>query len=84
MEKGEAQTIFDELAESFTLLAKLQRVDGIAIVGLLFGQVLAAAGGVEEALAVLDQSAWAFEKLQMAGEAAKVRELQKKIRGRKK
>ncbi len=80
LEQGEAQIIFDELEESFTLLKKLQRADGIAFVGMLFGQVLAAAGRVDEAVTVLDQSAAAFEKLKWADQAAQVHELIKSIR----
>ncbi|HET6427796.1 MAG TPA: hypothetical protein VFJ30_05270, partial [Phycisphaerae bacterium] len=82
LEKGEAQVIFDELNESFRLLTKLQRPDGIAAVGVLLGQVLAVAGHADEALAVLDQSAAAFEKLGRADQAAQVRALQETIRGR--
>ena len=52
----------------------------IAAVGWLLGQVLAAGGQVDEALAVLDQSAAAFEKMKMGEQAAQVRELQKKIK----
>ena len=47
---------------------------------MMFGQILAMAGQVDEALAVLDQSVAAFEKLKIAGGVAKARELQKKIR----
>jgi tetratricopeptide (TPR) repeat protein len=78
--QGEAQTIVDELAESFAINKKLQRADGIAFVGWLLGQVLAIAGHTEDALAVLDQSAIAFEKLRQPEQAARIRALQQRIR----
>ena len=77
---GEAQTIYDELAESFAILQKLQRIDGIAVVGSMFGQILAMGGYPDEALTVLDQSAMAFEKMQQTQQAAQVRDLQQRIR----
>jgi len=83
LEQGEAQTIFDELSESFTLNSNLQRPDGIAVVGVLFGQILAAAGQVDNALTVLEQSATAFEQIKQAELAAQVRELQKRISQKK-
>lgn len=75
LEQGEAQTIHDELAESFALLQQLQRVDGIATVGALLGQVLAMAGARAEAVAVLAQSAMAFERLGQDASAAQMRAL---------
>jgi hypothetical protein len=78
--KGEAQTILDELAESFALSKKLQRADAIAIVGSLLGQVLAGGGHADEALSVLDESAAAFDKLGRTQEADQARALQETIR----
>jgi len=75
-------TILHELGESFTLFAKLQRADGVAIVGRLFGQVLADTGHVDEALRVLDESAAAFEQLKQLDQEAEVRAQQQKIRER--
>jgi len=80
MEQEEAQTIYDELAESFVILQKLQRVDGIAVVGSMFGQILAMGSYPDEALTVLDQSAMAFEQMQQTQQAEQVRALQKRIR----
>jgi hypothetical protein len=42
LQKGEAQMIADELAESYRLNQQLQRVDGIAIVGALLDALTAA------------------------------------------
>ena len=78
--QDEAQTIFDELAESFALKKQIQRVDGIGAVGSLFGQVLAMAGQVDQALAVLEESAAAFDQLAQTDQATQVRELQEWIR----
>jgi hypothetical protein len=77
---GEAQAILDELAESFAILQKVRSAHGIAIVGRLLGEVLARVGRAAEALEVLEQSATAFEKLQLHQQAAQVRELQQSIR----
>ena len=82
LEKGERQTVVNELAESFALLKRLQRANGVAAVGPLLGQCLAAVGEVDEALAVLDESADAFERLKLLDQAGQVRELQKVIRER--
>ncbi len=76
LEQGKAQQIYDELAESFALLKKQQRADGIAVTGSLLGQVLAWAGHREEALPVLEQSAVAFDTLGMTEKAAETRALQ--------
>ncbi len=80
LEQGEAQQIYDELAESFALWQKLQRVDGIAFAGSLLGQVLAWAGHREEALPVLEQSAAAFDTLGLTKNAAETRALQASLR----
>ena len=82
LEAGEMQTIYEELAESFAINLKLQRADGIAFVGLILGQILAMGGHSDDAIAVLEQSAAAFEKLQKPEQAKGVRNLQKEIRER--
>ena len=43
-EKGEAQTIVSELAESFSIAQRMKRADFIAGIGAQFGQVLVMAG----------------------------------------
>ena len=78
--KGEAQRIGDELAESFMIYQKLQHAAGIAAAGWLLGQLLAMTGHPEDALAVLDQSAIAFERLRQDEGVAAVRALQQEIR----
>ncbi|QNT71015.1 tetratricopeptide repeat protein [Defluviicoccus vanus] len=80
LQSGEAQIIFDELAESFAIYQQLGRADGIGHVGLLFAQVLAQAGHPQEALTVLDAAAAAFTTLQQAESVARVRALQQQIR----
>ena len=82
LKQENAQTIYNELMESFVIWQKLQRVDGIAAAGGLLGQVLAAVGQRDEAIAVLDTSAMAYEKLQQTQMANQVREWQKQIRER--
>jgi hypothetical protein len=51
------------LAEAYGILLRLGRADGIAVVGMTYGQILAAAGKVDDALAVLGTSATIFRKL---------------------
>ena len=77
---GEDMIGADKLAESFAISQKLQRAEAIAMIGFLLGQVLAMGGNTDEALAVLDQSAAAFDKLEQAKKAAQVRDLQQRIR----
>ena len=79
-EKGDIQTIYEELSESFAINLKLQRPDGIAHAGILLGQVLAMGGLHDEAIKVLDLSAAAFEKIERPRDAAQVRELQRQIK----
>jgi tetratricopeptide (TPR) repeat protein len=63
VQPGELQLILDELAESFGLLQRLQRVDGIAVVGGLLGVILSKTEAPTEAVPVLNQAAEAFERL---------------------
>ncbi len=78
--QGEAQVIYDELDESFSLFTRLGRPDGIAAAGHLLAQILAMAGHPEQALEVLDASIAACELLQWTELASQIRELQTKIR----
>ena len=79
-EKGEAQTIVDELAESFSIAKQMQRANGIAAIGAQFGQVLAMAGQPSEALAVFEIAASAFETLRQTESAQQIRALQDLVR----
>jgi tetratricopeptide (TPR) repeat protein len=79
LQTDERQTIVDELVESFALLRKVQRMDGIAVVGLLLGQVLAAVDLPTEALTVLDQAAAAFARLKQDAQVAQIRQLQARL-----
>jgi tetratricopeptide (TPR) repeat protein len=81
-EKGEAQKIFDELAEGFALAQRTGRADFIASIGRLYGWALAAAGHPNEGVDVLDKAAAVFEKLKRSKDAAQVRAMQNQIRAR--
>ena len=59
--RDEIEAILNELGESFAILRKLERPDGVAAVGSLLGQVLAAGGATEPALKVLEEAAIAYE-----------------------
>lgn len=79
-EAGEAQTIHDELAESYSISLRLGCAGGIATVGTLYGQMLAGCGETEDGLLALEASATAYDTLQRPQDAAKVREIQDTIR----
>ncbi|WP_413205737.1 CHAT domain-containing protein [Rhodospirillum sp. A1_3_36] len=74
-----AQTILEELGESFTLFLKLGRVDAIGAVGAVFGQVLAAVGATEEAAGVFDGAEAAFAKIGDTQGVADVRALREEL-----
>ncbi len=81
LEKGEAQTIVDELSEAFQISLELQRPDAIGAIGQLLGQVLAGGGLTEEACQVLAITADAFDKLGHQESAASCRALIDQIKG---
>jgi tetratricopeptide (TPR) repeat protein len=75
----DAQIIVESLKKCFELNCQLGRVNKIASVGSLFGQLLENRGLVDEALHVLEKAAAAFEELQEPDQAAKLRELVDKL-----
>jgi tetratricopeptide (TPR) repeat protein len=83
LSQSDVQTIYEELAESFTISCQLQHVDAIAAVGNLLGQILAMSGLQDEAITVLQQSASAFDKMQLQPRAEQVRNLIQQIQERK-
>ncbi|MFD2234600.1 hypothetical protein [Phaeospirillum tilakii] len=78
--EGNAEAIHDDLAESFALVQKTGVATGLVEVGSLFGQVLAARGETEAALAVFDRAATAAERLGWSERAAKLRAEQERLR----
>jgi len=80
LKRGEIQTIYEELAESFDINTKLQQIDGIAYSGKMLGKILMIAGLSEEARIPLERSAAAFETLQRSWEAKEVRSLLKSLK----
>ncbi|TWB29656.1 hypothetical protein FBZ88_10378 [Nitrospirillum bahiense] len=80
LQNGEAATIAEECAESYDLYQRIGRADGVAVVGALFGQILAAAGQTEEALSVLDQAADAYTTLGESQHVEHIRTIQASIR----
>ncbi|MDZ7857275.1 CHAT domain-containing protein [Sphaerotilus sp.] len=62
-EVGGIQAIYEDLAHSFAINQKLQRPDGIAVVGMLLAQVLAMGGLRDGALKVLDAAEQGFRTL---------------------
>jgi tetratricopeptide (TPR) repeat protein len=62
-----AEEKFDDavprIIEAYDIMSKLGRADGIAVIGMVFGQMLAASGNPEEARHALRRSAEMFLKL---------------------
>jgi tetratricopeptide (TPR) repeat protein len=79
LQTGGFQQIHDDLAESFEIMRKLGRPDGIGAVGQLLAQVLAMRGEKGEALEVLDQAESAYVKLADDQGVARVRSLREAI-----
>ena len=65
----------EHLGAAYGILLKIGRLDGIAVVGVTFGQVLCAAGETAEGLAVLARSRDGFRTLDDAGRAEQVQGL---------
>ena len=70
-----------KLAEAFPVFVRIGRADGIAIVGKVYGQLLAA-NGRPEASEVLERSRQAFELLGWTDQARQVGEILAGIQGR--
>ena len=75
----DVQIIVELLRKCFELNWQLGRVNRIAVVGALFGQLLTSAGFVSEGLDILQKAAAAFEVLQQSEQAAQLRELAVKL-----
>ncbi len=54
---------FEQLKESYQILMKLGRLDGICFVGLDFGQLLCGAGHKTEGIEILNRSMEGFSQL---------------------
>ncbi len=77
MQKGiksqdDLQAILDDLAESFAIIRKVGRVDGIAMVGGVLGPLLAQLGEHDAARAVLGEAEAAYAKLGRQDAAAEI------------
>jgi tetratricopeptide (TPR) repeat protein len=71
----DAQIIVESLKKCFELNCQLGRVNKIASVGSLFGQLLENRGLVDEAISVLEKAAAAFEGLKQLEQAYRLQEL---------
>jgi tetratricopeptide (TPR) repeat protein len=78
---GGLQPIYEDLTESFGILRKLGRPDGIGVVGRWLAEVMAMRGQREEALAVLDTAEQAFAKIGRTAHVAEIRQLREMILG---
>jgi hypothetical protein len=63
------------ISESYDILCRLGRADGIAVVGMRYGQLLAATDTPNEAFAVLKRSVEIFRKLGREADAQKAEEV---------
>ncbi|MEO0760355.1 MAG: AAA family ATPase [Pseudomonadota bacterium] len=80
-QRGEIQTIHDELAEAYAIACHLKRPDAIGGIGALHAQVLAMGGLFDEAIEVLHTAIAAWEKIGQAQPAAQCRALIETIEG---
>jgi tetratricopeptide (TPR) repeat protein len=62
-EAGKADKVLSHVVEAYNIVLRLGRAEGIAVIGLTYGQILAAVNKPDEALAVLQRSAEMFRKL---------------------
>ncbi len=74
--------ILGNIRQSFDMLIQIDRVDGIAFVGELLGQILDVRGEKQEAMAVLEKSEAAFRLIQMEEKAQQVHEMIQQIQSR--
>ena len=79
-ETGGIQAIYEDLAHAFAILQKLQRPDGIAVVGMLLAQVLAMGGLRDEALQVFDAAEQGFRTLSDEAGVQQIEQLRQAIR----
>ncbi|MEM1152102.1 MAG: hypothetical protein AAGI03_16425, partial [Pseudomonadota bacterium] len=82
-ERGEIQTIHDELAEAYAIARHLQRSDFIGSIGSLHAQVLAMGRLFDEAIEVLHTATAAFDKIGQTQPAAHCRQLIETIKSRR-
>jgi hypothetical protein len=71
----DAEIIVESLRKCFEFNCQLGRVNRIASVGSLFGQLLANRSLFEEAIPILEKAAAAFERLQQPEQAYRLQEL---------
>jgi hypothetical protein len=62
IQQGRIREIYDALAESYAIARKLRIPDGVAAVGISLAQVLALGGHREQALQVLDEDIYGFDR----------------------
>jgi hypothetical protein len=82
LERKQFDRAFPRVAEAWPLIVKLGRPDGIAFLGGVFGQFLAAADLPDEACNVLGPTAAAYRKLGRAAQAAEVEAMMADINNR--
>jgi tetratricopeptide (TPR) repeat protein len=73
--QNDGRIIVESLRKCFELNCQLGRVNSIASVGSLFGQLLVNTGLVDEAIPVLEKAAAALEELQQLEQAYRLQEL---------
>jgi tetratricopeptide (TPR) repeat protein len=69
------------IAEAYSIVERIGRAEGIAVVGSVFAQILAAAGEHEQALAVLRRSAEMYRRLDRSDDAEAVEKLIEELTG---
>ena len=80
LQQGKIQDAADKIPEAYAIFDKLGRLDGIAAIGVTYGQLLIGAGLRDEGFAVLRRSADGFRQLGREQDAARVEALIEEIR----
>ena len=75
LQREALQTAFDYLSESYAILKKTGRLDGICWVGIDLGQLLCISGNTESRLKILEQSRTGFRKLGQENLAQQTKQL---------
>lgn len=60
------------VGEDYAIVSKLDQLDGICVIGVVWGQFMVAGGKIEEGLGVLQRSLVGFNKLDQAEAAERV------------
>ena len=81
LQRQSYQEAFEHLSESYEILIKIGRLDGIAFVGMDLGNLLCKAGHKDQGLEILHRSKDGFKKLGQEELALSVEEIIRSFEG---